>query len=186
MTSWNFFSKSLRIICCLVPFIIIACQTQSDGLAPSTQEYVLEKEEVIPLDRSDAITSETSNFELAKNTGSGITESLFDKIRFRKTSLSKNLQNESIRLEALVIYPVEKQFESEAIKRANLQLNILLQKWFDTNYEKLTEHVPNKNKSEMTWNEIQVNFTGKNKFEVEISSPLDGLKPLSEEISVAE
>ncbi len=168
----------------ILPFVLLACQTQQDpsSSASGQKEYALEKEEVIPLDRGDSISSESTSFSIDKKIQPQSQENIFEKIRFRKISVSRTLQNTSIQLESLILHPVEKNTESDAIKRANLQLTNLLQKWIDANYQKIIEKAALEKQSIQTWNEIHMNFLTENKVQIEMSAPFEGFKTLTEEI----
>lgn len=170
----------------LLPFVLLACQTQQDPstTAPGQKEYALEKEEIIPMDRGDDISSESTSFSVDKSSNNASQENIFEKIRFRKINVNKNLQNTMIPLEGLTIQAVEKNTETESIKRANLQLTNLLQKWFDANYQKLAEKAASQKQSTNPWNEIQINFMTNNKVQIEMSAPFEGFKTLTEEISL--
>lgn len=170
----------LNILLCVVLFFV-ACQTQPDTVSPNLpDEHPLEKEEVIPMERTDVVESETSHFDITKDQ-TNTEEDRLDKIRFRKINVNKNLQNNNIALESILIYPVDQKNENDSIKRANLQINNLLQKWFDLNFQKLTGYLPSK--AQTALNEVEINFVARNKIQVEISSPIEGTQALSEDIS---
>ena len=171
----------------MLPFVLLACQTQQDSETTSSgqKEYALEKDEVIPMEREDKISSENTNFSIEKSSAPSSQENIFEKIRFRKINVSRSLQNIPIPLESLTIHTVEKNMETDSIKRANLQINNLLQKWFDTNYQKLNEKVMEQKQSSSPWNEVQIHFITNNKVKIEMSSPFDGFKTLEEEVTLA-
>jgi hypothetical protein len=181
--NWKFFV--------VLSFALAACQTQPEDNTSKPYpagERSLEREDVIPMETHDQITSETNNFNVIK-TDQTIhqAENIFEKLRFRKLNVKKNIREMTIPLETIEIYPIDKKSNSEAIQKANLKLSNLLQKWFDLNYDKLSEYAPTQKTSPAdTLNEVQINFLAKNSVQIEISSHLEGLQPISEEIPLTD
>lgn len=178
--------KSYLLLSC----IVTACQTSSEVNSPNpyaSGEHPLEREEVIPLEQPDQIISESNDFSITKDQSAQPEENIFEKIRFRKMNVTKNIRETVLPLQTVEIYPVDKKSNSDVIHKVNLKLNNLLQKWFDLNYAKLSEYVPSHQMAHPdTLNEIQINFVAKNKVQIEISSPLEGMQSLSEEIPLTD